>query len=838
MNFRPLKCMSPLYETSIQENIYLSCRRRPAALHFRAVSTDKKSKAGFIEKLAGYFGGNKTLQADKARLEAFLDGVPGEYCGWAPDGTMVFSEGFAKILGREKVRHLADIQSALAPGDAAALEGMYSHLQEKGKAFRLNVQNFDSTKTLRISGGQGSDLENQDHFDILWIEDITAENSATEVLARELEAQEAEIERLRAAIDYLPAPIWLRNDKQEIILCNETYAKVIGSKVNEIIRDQKEIAQPSKTKSKTKKKKDAGPNPGPKLAKAALQLAETQTAQAHVVTKGDRLLMRIFEIPVRALSMTLGVARDITREEEIGAELKGHQSANREFLQQLCSAIGIYDADQKLVFYNTAFAQLWDIEEGWLNTKPGLGDIMEKLRETRHLPEQADFRKFKKSWLDMFTRLISAHEDMLYLPDGSALRMLAVPNPMGGLMMTFEDVTSRLELESSYNTLIAVQKETLDNLAEAVAVFGTDGRLKLRNPSFGHLWNLNPEDLEGEPHVTRIVEKMKPFFKKQEWEKKKDEMVSLGLDRLMHEGRLEREDETLIDYTTVPLPDGGVLITYSDVTDTVQVENALRDKNAALETAEKLKLDFLANVSYQLRTPLNAIMGFNEILDQEYFGPLNERQKTYTHDMKEASEKLLGLINDILDLSSFEAGYLTLNRETVKIGEMLQGLIDLVSGWARKEQIEVNLSCPKNIGTLEADEARLKQAIINLIRNAITFTPEGGTITVEAKRTNEGLEISVNDTGIGIEQEDQSRILEPFERAHGGSSEKRGARRGAGLGLSLVKNIAALHGGTINLVSKPGEGTSVTLFLPEGEKARSEKTKKKKSGKTAKKRVA
>lgn len=120
----------------------------------------------------------------------------------------------------------------------------------------------------------------------------------------------------------------------------------------------------------------------------------------------------------------------------------------------------------------------------------------------RRLPEQADFKKYKKTWLDKFTDLIEPYEDMLYLPNGSAIRMLMVPQKAGGLMMNFEDVTSRLELESSYNTLIAVQKETLDNLAEGVAVFGGDGRLKLWNPSFARLWGCIPRIWKGS-HISR-----------------------------------------------------------------------------------------------------------------------------------------------------------------------------------------------------------------------------------------------------------------------------------------------------------------------------------------------
>ena len=524
--------------------------------------------------------------------------------------------------------------------------------------------------------------------------------------------------------------------------------------------------------------------------------------------------MRLREVPVPEADITLGLAQDISRYESLREELKRYQSSNKELLEQLRSAIAIFSADHKLEFYNSSYAQLWGLEDGWLNKKPKLGDIMEKLRENRRLPEQADFRRFKQGWIDMFTSLINAHEDMLYLPDGSALRMLVVPHSMGGLMMTFEDVTSRLELESSYNTLIAVQKETLDNLAEAVAVYGGDGRLKLWNPSFGRLWKLHPEDLEGNPHINTLTEKVSCFFTKEEWPKRKEQLIALGLDRMMHEGRLKRADDTLVDFTTVPLPDGGVLITYTDVTDSVRVENALREKNAALEAAEQLKLDFLANVSYQLRTPLNAIMGFNEILDQEFFGKLNERQKQYTHDIQEASDRLLGLINDILDLSTLEAGYMTLQREDVKVYDMMTSIKDLVSDWARKKKIEVHLSCAKNIGKIVADEKRLKQAIINVIRNAINFTPQDGQITLSAKRQKDGLAIEVQDTGVGIPEEDRARIFEPFERAQVGPNEKRLARSGAGLGLSLVKNIVALHGGTVILESEPEKGTNVKIFIP------------------------
>ena len=766
-------------------------------------------KISFFASLFG--GGTARLHAEKARLKAFLAAFPGEYCGWAADSTAVYSPGFAALLGLERVNTIDDIQNRLAPGDCAALEGMWARLQSEGTPFVMTAGNLAEDKTFKISGTRGDDPESGERFNVLWVEDVTQQLEAQTEFAAQVQTRDRELERLKGALDAMPRPLWLRDNTQAIIWCNATYADFQGRSKDEIIEQQKEIF--GQLRKKKGQPKDEIP-PGPELAAQALKKGETLDTRVHTIVKGDRMLMRITEIPMPGFDMTLGIAYNVTREEELETQMKRYQSSNRELLEQLRSAIAIYNTDEKLEFYNSAFAQLWGFEDQWLNTRPRLGDIMEKLRETRRLPEQADFRRFKQTWLDMFTRLIEPHEDMLYLPDGTALRMLAIPHSMGGLMMTFEDVTSRLELESSYNTLIAVQKETLDNLAEAVAVYGGDGRLKLWNPAFGRLWGLNPEDLEGEPHITSIAERMRGFFTREEWQERREELIAKGLDRLMHEGRLTRANDTLVDFTTVPLPDGGVLITYTDVTDTVRVENALREKNAALEAAEQLKLDFLANVSYQLRTPLNAIMGFNEILDQEYFGSLNERQKQYTRDMRSASMRLLDLINDILDLSTLEAGYMTLQRSEVKVTEMMKSVFDLVGEWARKEKIEVEMICPKNVGTVTVDERRLQQAIINLIRNAIAFTPSGGKITLEAKRLKEGMKIIVSDTGIGIPEADRRRIFEPFERAQSGSREARLSKSGAGLGLSLVKNIVALHGGSVELESEPGKGTSVTLFLP------------------------
>ena len=615
-------------------------------------------------------------------------------------------------------------------------------------------------------------------------------------------------DRLQAAFDSTPLPSWMRDGGGSIIWCNRAYAQLFDTTPATIVAEQKEL------QAKPVKRDTAAPRPtGKALAQAAVQSRHPETVFAHIITNGKRRLMLITERPLPEPGMTLGGALDVTREEDLQQQYRRYMSANNDLLEQLGTAIGIFDASQKLEFFNAAFAQLWGLEDTYLNGHPKLGDVMEKMREDRRLPEQADFRRFKQGWLSMFTALIGPHEEMMYLPDDTALRMLVMPHPMGGIMMTFEDVSSRLALESSYNTLVAVQKETLDNLSEGVAVVGGDGKVKLWNPAYKQLWSLSEEELSGGTHISRLVERFKDSFDPDQWPAARVMLLAQSLDRKSEIGRFETRNNRVIYWSTVPLPDGGVLMTHADITDSARVENALRDKNAALEATERLKLDFLANVSYQLRTPLSAIVGFADILANEYFGPLNDRQKEYTSGMREAGERLVALVNDILDLSTIEAGYMVLDKTQIAVQPLLAGLQALTQDWARAQSIEVRLDVPDDIGFIGADERRLKQILLNLIRNAITFTPENGTITLRARRKEEGVALSVEDTGTGIPAEDQHRIFDPFERSQ--DQDQPASKRGAGLGLTLVRNIAEMHGGSVSVQSEPDQATVFIVTLPD-----------------------
>lgn len=757
----------------------------------------------------------KSLRKEKERLETFLAAMPFEYCAIDNDGQFIASPFLEKLLYTDTeiaddessilIKNMGDVLNGLQSADAAALDGYFTKLQQDKQSFHMTAKAPDTGKTLRINGKAGAHLDLDKEYFVLWFDDISDTAATTEKQNKMLADMEADNTRFQLALDTIPNPLWMTAEDDHIIWCNRPYANVLNMTQAAIIAEQKSLPfKPVKN-------------------------AEQDGDVVSLIQDGKRFYYTIENKEIALLNAKLHIAVDITREQDLISTHKRYGASYQELLEQLATAIAIFRVDQRLEFYNSSFAQLWHLEDSYLNTHPKLGDLMEKLREMRRLPEQADFRSYKQGWIDMFTGLLDPVDDMMYLPDGTALRMLVVPHPMGGLMMTFEDVSSRLELESSYNTLIAVQQETLDNLTEGVAAFGGDGRLKLSNPAFGNLWGLNPEDLSGEPHITRLVEKMKGRIPPSDWDEARENLVSQCLTRQRQEGRIQCRDKTLIEYGTVPLPDGGMLVSHIDITDSTRVEQALREKNAALETAEKLKTDFLANVSYQLRTPLNAIMGFAEILDNQYFGELNDKQREYSGGIQDAGNRLMNLINDILDLATIEAGYMELNQEKVSLNTVLQSVTGLAKDWARKDKIEFTANLPDDDLTVFVDKLRIKQIVMNLVSNAITFTPEGGEITLDAKQKGKNVIISVTDTGSGVSLADQERIFMPFERGTPDIRQDRPAeskvakqREGVGLGLSLVKNIIELHGGHITLESSEGQGTTVMLIFPAEAKAKTE----------------
>lgn len=244
-------------------------------------------------------------------------------------------------------------------------------------------------------------------------------------------------------------------------------------------------------------------------------------------------------------------------------------------------------------------------------------------------------------------------------------------------------------------------------------------------------------------------------------------------------------------------------------------------KNQQLEQASLMKSEFLANMSHELRTPLNAIIGFSEILKDGLMGELNDRQSEGINDIFNSGKHLLSLINDILDLSKIEAGKMNVNFEAVSVAPLVQASLQIVREQALMQGLHLSADVQEDLGEAWLDEVKIKQIIYNLLSNAVKFTPEGGKVSIAARRVDglkiaggryeHYLEISVSDTGIGMSEEEQSRLFRPFTQIDSSLARR---HQGTGLGLALVKRMAELHGGSVTLHSEPNQGSTFTVLLP------------------------
>lgn len=690
-------------------------------------------------------------------------------------------------------RHFAE---ALSERDYDRLKQSVVDLKAGSEQIRLEFTLADG-RTLECFGTIR--LEKQVQHLILWWQDISARNKDFERIRKEHERIKQEVQHLSNTLNALPMPVWQRDQRLQIRYCNLAFMEAAEENPSSGSHEMVELHSNAK-----------------QLAQRALESHNPAKERRYIVLHGERKPFDFIEIPWGDGRYSTGVALDISEMESVREEMERITAAQTDLLESTNSAMAIYGPDQRLRFYNSAFAKLWKLEEGWLAGHPRYSEILEKLRESRSLPEQANFPAFKQQQLKMFADLITTHEEYYYLPDGRTLRALATPHTLGGVLFAYEDVTDRLALERSYNTLIAVQKETLDNLHEGVAVFGEDGRLKLSNPVYIQMWDLSPEIVLSEPHIGDILNRNKPLFKFEDWEKFKDHFLKLMESRQAQRHRLERRDSKIFEIIVVPLPDGQTLLNYVDITDSIIAERSLREKNEALQEADRLKSEFLANISYELRSPLTSISGFTEMLRQDYLGRLTERQQEYLNSIQEASQHLSSLINDILDIASIEAGYMQLNIAPFNIPKMISLLPAQVGDLARDGKVTLSIHCNPDVGMMEGDELRIRQVLVNLLSNSLKYTGAGGYVNLNVTAMNDDrILFRVEDNGIGITEEEMDFVFAKFYRTANASRIK----SGTGLGLSMVKSFVELHGGEIELSSNPGTGTIISCYFPRSSKS-------------------
>ncbi|MGA2565638.1 MAG: PAS-domain containing protein [Pseudolabrys sp.] len=709
------------------------------------------------------------LRAEIDRLKTLLLSQPQVLVAW-PAGTDepdIIGDTGIVVSGSLPERVLA-FGAWLEPAAAQRMEHAVDTLRHEGRGFVM---------TLTTSAGRPLEAEGRAVAGraVLRLRDVSGIESELMDLASRHDRLMGDVETLKTLLNSLPSPVWGRDQAGRLTFVNTAYARAVSAEdPTDAVKRELELLDRTARENFTRARTGGG----------------SYSARVPAIVAGERHIFDVVDAPSSAGSA--GMAIDATEVEAMRADLARMIEAHRRVLDQLATGVAIFNADRKLIFYNAAFRSLFELDGGLLDQTPTDSALLDTLRAERKLPEEQDFRQWKQQLYEAY-RAVEPKEHMWHLPDGRALRVVTTPNPEGGVTYLYDDVTERL----------------------AVAVFGSDGRVRLHNPAFQRMWKLAPEALDQHPHVEAVTAWAQALHDDNAvWRSLRAAVTAID-SREPIVARIERRDGMMIDMTTMPLPDGATLVTFQDVSDTVNVERALIERNEALETADAIKIDFVHHVSYELRSPLTNIIGFAHFLGDSAFGPLNDKQREYLGYITASTNALLALINNILDLATIDAGAMALNLSDVDIRASMDEAVEGVQDRLKKDGIALDIRAAPGIGSFTADARRLRQVLFDLLSNAVGFSPPGETVTLSAERRPDAVVFTVADHGPGIPPEQMDKVFDWFETDSMGSH-----HRGVGLGLSLVRSFVELHGGTVTIDSALGQGTTVTCVFPTEQEAK------------------
>ncbi|HBH44873.1 MAG TPA: tyrosine protein kinase [Hyphomonas atlantica] len=684
------------------------------------------------------------------------------------------------------IEGLADLEARDSSGQDTTLRIRMRELRDTGQAFSLTIIG-PSGRFLEADGRTAGARA------VVWVTDTTIKGLEESSARGKLEEARQVIARDPTAfLDMLgkaPFPAWRVSGMGKLQWVNPSYIEAVdGVNLDRVLDRQLMLDQASADQAR-------------KTISDGADIDETR----HMIINGERRAMRVLTFPLSGGAGAM--AFDVTAQENAREELNRHVRAHDETLNHVADAVAIFGADRKLTFYNKAFRDMWDLDESFLLDRPNHGQLLDRLRERRKLPARTNYAEWRAEELSYYLDIDGVKEDTWSLPDDRTLSVTRQRHPMGGLLLLFKDITGELDLKTKFNAIVKTQASTLDNLHEAVVVFGGDGRLKLFNKAFEHLWSLDHDTLKDHPDYSAVIEDCVPLFHDLDvWDAIKRHITDPSARaRQSTTGEMRRSDGSILTYLTHPLPDGNTLIAFADVTATRRVESALRDRAEAFEAADRLKTEFVRNVSYQLRSPLTVIFGYAELLETKRNGDLTERQSDYVSAILSASDHLSKLIENILDLAMIEAGRMDLDVKDVDLAHVIDESVEMVVSKAEDTQINVRADIMGDLGVIRADERRIKQILFNLISNSLRFTESGGEIVVASQRVGDMVTLSVRDNGRGLEADKRATSFDSFVS---------GDQRGAGLGLALVKHFVDLHGGTVGMKPVDGGGLEVTCWLP------------------------
>jgi signal transduction histidine kinase len=699
---------------------------------------------------------------------------------------------FAELAGNDSGIEREDLKALAEDIEAArASAGRVSH----------KVRVHGSARVFEVRGGPAPAGEAPGTL-LLWFVDTSAAEEERAKLALRLRQTEGALSSLTHLIEAAPFPMWYRGPDLKLGLVNSAFVHAVEGK------DAADVIERSAELIDAQGEDGAAAN-----ARKAQESGRVVSGMQPAIIHGERRMLRIVNVPL-STGAVAGFAVDVQDLEDARAELGRYIESQRELADRMTAGTAQFDADRSLSFFNRPFAVMTQLDPDWLAEKPEFDRVIERMRDQQRLPETRDFPAWKDERRNWFTSAEEVIEEEWMLPAGDHIRVVAQPLPDGGLRLFLEDRTEQLRLASARDTLLRVRAATFDNLYEAIGVFASDGRLYTWNRRFLEDWELEEEWLSTHPRVDELVPAMARKLVNPTTAAQIREMVRQTTnERQSSSGRVSMTDGRHFQFAAVPLPDGNALFTMVDVTDSTRIEAALRERAHALEEADRVKTDFVANMSYELRTPLTSIGGFGELLGGGYAGELTPKARDYVSAILESVERLSKLINDVLDLTTGDTRGVALEKERVDIAGLCRAAVETARPRASEKAQKLDVEISPSAGHVFGDARRLRESVEHVLQNAIAYTDRKGRISLAADGDKKQAVIRISDNGSGIDAQDLPRVFNRFDRVA-----EAGVRGEAalGLGLPLTQQFIEAHGGTVELESKKGEGTIVILTIPRG----------------------
>jgi signal transduction histidine kinase len=742
-------------------------------------------------------GAARAAGAARERLEALLANAPMQAVVIRADGRVDMPRTVADWLGLAAAPDYLEELTIAGWGldsDAAAVLGEdILACQRAARGFTRTIHAREGARSLTVQA------ERNGTSVVLWIYDSTASEGELRRMIDDTAELSAAFDALTGLVEAAPFPMWYRDTDLKLAMVNSAYvAAVEGHDAADVVSRGLELVEGSG-------------HGGPVVnAAVARDTGRPQDRVLPATIDGARRSLQLHDVPL-PIGGVAGFAIDIEELEQANSRERRFAEAQRAMLDRLSAGVAHFARDRSLVFCNQPFRRMFAMRREWLADRPEFDRVLERMREANRVPEVRDFPGWKAERRGWFLQADATVEENWHVPGGIHLRVMAQSLPDGGLLLIFEDRTEQVQLASARDTLLRVRTATFDNLFEALGVFAADGRLQLWNNRFRALWDLEEEFLTSHPRVDVIADKVAPRLANPQRARFISDLIRYAtVERKQRAGRIALSDGRHFEFAAVPLPDGNALFTMLDISDSRRIEYALRDRNDALEAADRVKTAFVANMSYELRTPLTSISGFAEMLHGGYAGPLSREATQYLDAILDSVERLGLLIDDVLDLTSSESGVRPLERGDVDLGGVARAAAEALKATAKRHQIEFVVEIQRSAGRVHADARRIREAIEHLLRHAVGATTEGGRVLLHVDGNATSARIVVSDDGAGMSSETAERAFDRF--AQDGISA--GSERALGLGLPLAKQFVEAHGGTIALVSEAGEGTLITVDLP------------------------